>query len=105
MPAKRGGNGWLLASRIGTNARYTTVQVRDGGSPTSAVHGLSPRRVCAAKRQSAHLALFGQLQDAVSVVTAHKNTATFTRKAGVPRLFVPRLDSRIACISPYTTRQ
>jgi hypothetical protein len=58
VPAKRGGNGWLLASRIGSNARYTTVQVRDGGSPTSAVHGLSPRRVCAAKRQSAHLALY-----------------------------------------------
>ena len=39
VPAKRGGNGWLLASRIGSNALYTTVQVRDGGSPTSAVHG------------------------------------------------------------------
>ena len=46
VPAKRGGNGWLLASRIGTNARYTTVQVRDGGSPTSAVHGLPQARLC-----------------------------------------------------------
>jgi hypothetical protein len=46
VPAKRGGNGWLLASRIGSNALYTTVQVRDGGSPTSAVHGLPQARLC-----------------------------------------------------------
>jgi hypothetical protein len=57
VPAKRGCNGWLLASRIGTNARYTTVQVRDGGSPTSAVHGLPQARVCASRRQSVHLRL------------------------------------------------
>ena len=46
VPVKRGGNGWLLASRIGSNALYTTVQVRDGGSPTSAVHGLPQARLC-----------------------------------------------------------
>ena len=59
VPAKRGGNGWLLASRIGSNALYIRLSKCGTAAHQSRPSTGSPRRVCAARRQPAcaHLPL------------------------------------------------